>query len=385
MNNISLEDFFRAYFDCRQNKRNSLSALEFEIDFEKKLMELEREVNDGNYKISPSNVFITSRPVKREIFAAQFRDRVIHHLIVNKLNEFFEKEFIYDSYSCRKDKGTLFGIKRIEHFIRSCSNNYQKDCWILKIDIRGYFMSINKDILIEKLVNFIDKKYKKSDKERIIWLCSKIINNDSTENCILKSPYYKWKDLPKSKSLFHSSSRCGLPIGNYTSQIFANFYLNFFDHFVKNRLNIKYYGRYVDDAVFILENKGDLRFIMPKIKKFLEEELELKIHPRKIYFQHYSKGVEFLGSFIKPWRVYVSKRVKGNFWRKLKYLNNHLLDKGLNKEKKEHIVSVVNSYLGILSHFKTYKLRRKFLDCFNNNFWNYFKIGDNFKKINFKN
>ncbi len=372
MSKIVLEDFFRAYFDCRKNKRNSLNALEFEVDFEKKVIELWEEVNKKVYEISPFEVFVVNKPVKREIFAAQFRDRVIHHLVINKLNHLFEKEFIYDSYSCRKGKGTLFGINRVKHFIRSCSENYKNDCWILKADIQGYFMSINKDILINKLTSFIKEKYNGSDRDIIIWLCKKIINNNPTKNCVFKSSRGKWKGLPKSKSLFNSALRCGLPIGNYTNQVFANFYLNSLDHFIKSNLKIKYYGRYVDDFIMISRDKDLMKFILPKMKKFLWKKLKLKIHPRKIYFQHFSKGVEFLGAYIKPWRTYVSKRVKNNLWQKVNYLNKILSKNKLTNKDKIYIRSSVNSYLGILNHFQTYKLRRKFLSRLDNVFWDIF-------------
>ncbi len=122
---IALEDVFQAYFDCRKNKRNKLAALEFEVDFEKRVIRLWEEINSGSYKISPLDVFIVDKPVKREIFAAQFKDRIAHHLVINKLEPLFEREFIYDSYSCRKGKGTHFGIKRISRFVRQASRNYR--------------------------------------------------------------------------------------------------------------------------------------------------------------------------------------------------------------------------------------------------------------------
>ncbi len=141
---IEISEVFEAYFDCRKNKRNTANALAYEIDYENKLLQLHKEINDGTYKIGRSIAFIVNKPVKREIFAADFRDRVVHHLIINKLNHLFEKQFIYDSYSCRKGKGTLFGINRIDSFIRKCSKNYTRDCYILKLDIKGFFMHIDK-------------------------------------------------------------------------------------------------------------------------------------------------------------------------------------------------------------------------------------------------
>lgn len=213
-NDITLEDVFRAYYHCRQNKRNKLDCLEFDLDCEIRLIKLWEDIKKWDYKISPLSVFIVDKPVKREIFASSFCDRIIHHLIVMKLEPLFEKEFIYDSYSCRVGRGTHFGINRINKFIRRCSNNYKKECYVLKLDIKGYFMSINKLILINKLNDFIHQKYLLPDKEQLIWLCKKVVLNDTTNGCVIKSSLDRWDGLPRSKSLFYAKENCGIPIGN---------------------------------------------------------------------------------------------------------------------------------------------------------------------------
>jgi RNA-directed DNA polymerase len=380
-NEISLEDLFQAYFDCRKNKRNKIEPLSFELDFEKEVIKLWKEINKGLYKVSPLNVFISDKPVKREIFAAQFRDRIVHHLIINKLESVFEKEFIYDSYSCRKGRGTYFGIERIKRMIRRCSENYQKECWILKMDIKGYFMSINKDILFCKLKKLIEENYNESDKKKIIWLCKKIIENNPTKNCIRKSPREKWIGLPKSKSLFFASPHCGLPIGNYTNQVFANFYLNSFDHFIKSNLGLKHYGRYVDDFVIIDCDKEKLKKKIPVIRDFLYDNLKIILHPRKIYLQKSSKGVEFLGVLIRPWRSYVSSRIKCNFWELVGVVNQKLESKKLKEKEQKEILFQINSYLGVCSHCNTYSLRKKFLSELNWRFWGYFKTKNDLEKV----
>jgi RNA-directed DNA polymerase len=380
---ISLEDIFLAYFDCRKNKRNKLDALEFELDFEKNLIKLWKEINDGSYKIAPLDVFISDKPVKREIFAAQFRDRIIHHLIISKLNYLFEKEFIYDTYSCRKGRGTHFGIKRVKKFMRQCSRNYKRDCYILKMDIKGYFMSINNNILLKKLENFIDGKYFGDDKEKIIWLCDVIINNDSTINCTRKSAKRKWAGLPKSKSLFYAKKDCGLPIGNYTNQVLANFYLNSLDHFIKYKLRVRYYARYVDDFLIICYKKEKLKEKIPLIEEFLNENLKLKLHPKKTYFQHHSKGVEFLGTLIKPWRSYVTSRIKNNFYETIELTNENLKEEKLNQYGKQRVLSQINSCLGSISHTNSYKLRKTFLSRFVWKFWGYFRTTNYLSKIVF--
>jgi RNA-directed DNA polymerase len=165
--------------------------------------------------VSPgrSIAFIVDQPVKREIFAADFRDRVVHHLLINKLNPLFERMFIYDSYACRKSRGTHFGIQRIDRFIRQCSQSYTKECYVLRLDIQGFFMAIDKRILWAKLRDLITNQYQQPDKYRILSLCHKILSNNPTKNCFIKGSRYDWRDLPNDKSLFHSAPACGLPIG----------------------------------------------------------------------------------------------------------------------------------------------------------------------------
>ena len=210
-----LYDLFRAYYDARRNKRNTLNALAFEIDYEKKLFELYEEIKSGKYEISRSICFITFNPIKREIFAADFRDRIVHHLIYNYISPIFERLFIYDSYSCRIGKGTSCGIRRADHFIRSCSRNYSKDCWILKLDIKGYFMAIDKVILYKRIEETIKRNAKGTnfDIDLILRLIEKIVFNDPTKTVLLKANELIGTDCRNQKS-FYSGENKGLPIGN---------------------------------------------------------------------------------------------------------------------------------------------------------------------------
>jgi len=361
-----LEDLFRAYYDARKNKRNTMNQLRFEINFEQELFLLYDDIMQRSYVPNPSICFIVDYPVKREIFAADFRDRVVHHLLYNYLNPVLEKLFIDDSYSCRKGKGTLFGIHRIEQFIKECSGNYTKDCYILKLDIRGYFMSINKQLLWKQLQSmlkdFENKNFSNSNdfKDMLFWLLKIVIFHDSRDNCIVKGNKSDWEGLPLSKSLFHSPENCGLPIGNLTSQLFSNVYLHDFDQYVKNDLGVKYYGRYVDDFVIIHSDKEVLKKMVLQLGSHLKKALCLELHPKKIYLQHYSKGVSFLGSVIKPHRLYIANKTKSSFLRALKACGEELaaVDTKLTREK---VRARINSYLGIMQHFKCYNIKRKYL------------------------
>lgn len=358
---IELGDLFEAYHCCRKTKRNTINALAFEVDYEQNLIALWREINDGCYRPGRSIAFIIDKPVKREIFAADFRDRVVHHLIINTLNPLFEKEFICDSYACRQGRGTHFGIQRLDRFIRRCSRNYTADCYVLKLDIQGFFMAIDKRILWAKLRAFITKYYQQTDKDLLLTLCHKILANNPTKNCFIKGSRENWGDLPPDKSLFYSSPSCGLPIGNLTSQIFANVYLNAFDHFIKHDLNILYYGRYVDDFVLVHQDHDYLVSLISRIADFLKLELGLTLHPRKLYLQHYSKGVQFLGAIIKPNHIIIGKRAKGNFYQAIAWHNAATVERKPTREEQAAFLCSMNSYLGIMSHYNTYKVRKKTL------------------------
>ena len=354
-----LEDLFRAYFDARKNKRNTINALRFEKNFEHNLFDLFDDIVSRRYKPGKSICFVVDYPVKREIFAADFRDRVIHHFIYNYISPIFEKMFIGDTYSCRKGKGVHCGIRRIDHFIRSCSDNYASDCYILKLDIRGYFMSIPRDALFRKIEKTLFERKGEIDFDlpTVLYLLNETIFNDPTRNCIVKGEPSGWKGLPPGKSLFTARPNCGLPIGNLTSQLFGNFYLNDFDHYVRRDLKMGGYGRYVDDMIFVDKDENRLRSAIPKIRKYLSSNLSLTLHPDKTYLQHFAKGVAFLGAFIKPRRIYIANRVKGKLHGAIEK-GNRLIAKGwAEEEEARYFISSVNSYLGTMKHWKTYGLR----------------------------
>jgi len=361
-----LYDLFQAYYDARKNKRNTVNALAFEIDYEKNIFQLYNDLINKKYKIGQSICFISQKPVKREVFAADFRDRIVHHLIYNYINPFFEKSFINDAYSCRKNKGTSYGIKRVNHFIRSCSENYKKDCYILKLDIKGYFMGIDKNILYKKIERNINDDF-------ILQLIKKIIFYDPTKKCIIKGRKENWFGLPKSKSLFFAGKDKGLPIGNLTSQLFGNVYLNNLDYFIKHNLKCKYYGRYVDDIVIVHNNRKYLKAIIPVIRNYLQNNLLLKLHPNKIYLQHFSKGVSFLGTVIKPYRIYIKNKTKGNFYKKIQQFNAVTNSKFL---------ASINSYLGIMGNYNTFNLRKSiFENCLGGGLKEKFIVSPNYRKI----
>jgi retron-type reverse transcriptase len=357
---------FAAYYACRRNKRNTHNALLFELNQEKEIQSLYEEILSGTYQVGRSRAFIVFEPVQREIFAANFRDRVIHHYIISRLEPVFERLFIYDSYSCRTTKGTHFGISRIRRFIRSCSQNYTKDCYVLKVDIQGFFMNIRKEILLEKTLAIIEKYYKHFDRQLLIDLCRKVIMHNPVPDCIIKGTQRDWEGLPANKSLFSTGGKVGIPIGNLTSQVFANLYLNDFDQFVKRKLKQRYYGRYVDDCVFVHSSKEELEGLLVHLSAFLQENLALQLHPKKIYLQHYSKGILFTGIFIKPYCQYVGKRIRRKINATMinKYRLNFTSSDRDTDANLTHWIGSVNSYLGTCKHYDTYRFREQLVKRF---------------------
>ncbi len=363
-------DLFRAYYEARKHKRNTVNQLKFEVNFERELFSLYEEISTRNYKLRPSICFVVDVPVKREVFAADFRDRVIHHLICKYIDPILERLLIEDSYSCRKGKGTLYGIWRVDQFVKECSENYTKDCFILKLDIRGYFMNIDRYILEKQLSELlsdenIENAYHDTlqpDWSLVRYLIKEIIFQDVKQDCIIKGSSSDWEGLPLSKSLFHSPSGKGLPIGNLTSQYFSNIYMHALDDYITSTLGIKYYGRYVDDFVIVHRDKEFLKKLIPRIKDFLKTNLHLELHPKKIYLQHYTKGVLFLGAVIKPNRLYIANRTVSHFRKAIHGFNCQMaLQEFPDKDDLRRMRATVNSYLGVMQHFKSYNLKKKIL------------------------
>jgi RNA-directed DNA polymerase len=361
---IILENLYKAYFDARKNKRYTKEQLKFETNYESNIHTLYEQIITKSYKVKPCKAFVIEKPVYREVFAPQFVDRVVHHFIVRYINSEVEKKLIQDCYSCRIAKGTLYGIERAKYNMRSVTQNYAKDAYILKLDISGYFMNMNTTLLYQqiedlKLINNLECSV--AEKDFLNYLLKEIIFTNPIHQCKRVGKKELWQFIPKNKSLFHSPQNCGLPIGNYTSQIFGNIYLNEFDHWVQSSLGIKHYGRYVDDMFFMHQDKDFLKDCISTVQKKMNT-YGMEIHPKKIYFQHYSKGLHFLGRYIKPYRTYVSSRTKNNFLQMIKRMEKDLalgLDHLIDKQLLPYYHSCINSYLGFFIKANSYSFIKK--------------------------
>lgn len=374
---VYTDDMLQAYYDCRKNKRRTASAVVYEMDYESRLIALRDRINTRTYTPGKSICFVVSRPRYREVFAASFEDRIVHHYMAIRLEPLFEEVFSPRTFNCRKGKGQLYGINMLRNDIIECSRHYTASCWIMKLDLSGFFMSIDKQLLSGLLDDFIVKNYKGEDIEDLRYVCRVVILHSPEKNCERHSPIDMWQHLPANKSLFTNGEGKGVAIGNLFAQLFANFLLNILDWYLEE-IGIKYHGRYVDDFYCIHTDKAVLLNAVPKIRAKLAE-LGLKLNAKKFYLQHYTKGVEFTGAVVKPYRTYTCNRSVANFIAAVRRLNRAQCI-----EQVEPIVSSLNAYLGLMRHSNSYAIRRRVLSMIDKRLYEYIYIKGRFEIVAIK-
>lgn len=376
----------RAYRDARRNKAGTNNCIRFGMNREEEICELAQSILEHRYVMRPSICFLVTSPVMREVIAADFRDRLVHHLIFNFLNPHLEKLLIHDSYSCRKGKGTGFGVDRLEHHIRSCSRNYTLPCYALQGDISSYFMSIDRWKLYcmvqELMVRIGAQRDKKGRFIRdtklygwIEYLLKMVVLYDPMQNCEYRDPLRLFLQLPPSKSLRNSPEGVGLPIGNLTSQLFSNLYLNGFDQYMKRVLKVKHYGRYVDDFFCIGNDPEWLMSLVPKADAYLQEHLGLHMNMKKTKLTDVRQGVSFLGIHLKPYRRYVKTKTLKRMQIEVVRMNRTPEYRLRDHRVREDLLSRANSLLGILNQTRSYNLKRR---LFANSILYKFAYGDKY-------
>lgn len=355
-------DLYQAFYDAKRHKSKRSYVKKWERNLKANMEALCDELYTRTYRPLPSKCFIVDYPKKREIFAAMFRDRIVHHLYFNYTNKLYERTFIQDNYSCIKGRGTHYGIGRIRDFCRKESQNWQRKCYVMHLDIRGYFMHIDRKRLLEIAVDSLrkmsghlygDKTWGDTiDMGLVEWLTELIALLDPKENCVICGSKDDWVGLDPAKSMLHLEDGLGLPIGNLTSQLFSNVYLNRFDQFMKRELKCRYYGRYVDDAAVVSCDREWLLSLVPRIREFLKNELGFELHMGKLEISEVHRGVEFLGSYILPWRTYVSNH-------SLRRIEKKVAD--IDYGKPWVASRSINSYLGVFRHTASYNVRKRLL------------------------
>jgi len=297
------------------------------MHLEDNLLSIRNDLLEKRYKIGSYRTFVIYEPKERIIMALPFRDRVVQHALCNVIEPIFEKSFIFDSYACRIGKGTHRGADRVTEFLQKCDRIWERT-YCLKGDIAHYFPSVDRGILL----NIIQRKIGCKD---TMWLIEEVI--------------YSTGEEPK-----------GLPIGNLTSQLFANIYLNELDHFIKQKLRLRFYVRYMDDFVLLLNDKGMLHEVKKQIVDFLSDKLELELNHKTSIFP-VSQGINFLGYRIwKDYRLLRKENAK-KMKRRLKAFECKYREGRISLEE---IRQSLMSWLGHVSHCNSYNLRRKLLSHF---------------------
>ncbi len=347
---LTLESVFDAYFECRKHKRNTINQLAFEADLEANLVTLYRDLTEGRYAIGRSIAFVIQHPKVREIWAADFRDRVVHHLVYNAVRERFEKRFVRDSYACIPGRGTHDGMRRVSGFARSITRNWTHEAFFLKADIGNFFGSIDRHILLGLVLRHVEEDWLRS-------LIRQIALHDPRENAVFRSTPALFASVPRHKSLLHAPDGKGLPIGNLTSQFFANIYLNEMDQFIKHRLRASYYGRYVDDIVLFHNDPGVLNSWYYQIDDFLRDNLALHLHPNKKHMNRAESGIDFTGFIIKPGRTYLRRSSLARCRRKIAGWERS--DNPHDPDALKQFSHSMNSYLGQLRQVDGFKARKR--------------------------
>ncbi len=324
---ISIPNIFTSWEEFKSDKRKKADVQEFEFNLEPNLFALYRDLKGKRYVHSPYSGFYIYDPKVRHVHKASVRDRILHHAIFRILNPLYDKTFIANSFSCRIGKGTHKGVLAVERMIRSESRNFTRPCFALKCDVRKFFDSIDH----RTLLNILGRKITDQD---TMWLLNRVVESYSASQT----------------NLF---DRQGLPIGNLTSQLFANVYMNEFDQFVKHKLKVINYARYTDDFVIVSTDRAYLENILDPIKDFLDKKLQLSLHPNKVSIRACHQGVDFLGYVALPYHRLVRARTKRRIFRKLKE-RVAMFRSGTISE--DALSQSLRSYLGVLSHANAHQL-----------------------------
>lgn len=345
LKNWLIEELYLAYVMARKGKQNTVNVQKFEYNRDINLVLLAEDILSFKYKPTRSVAFIISEPTVREIFAADFRDRIVHHFLINQVGDFWEKRLSSRSFSCRRQKGTLYGIKRLEKDVQKVTCNWQKPAWVMKLDLQGYFMSLPRAGLVEKVVWGLDMQYPLQEKDPVYLICkhlwTEILLDDPISGVRIKGNKSDWKILPPSKSMFNSGEGKGIVIGNLTSQWASNIFLDSLDRYVTITLGFKTYGRYVDDMYFVASTKEELLLLRGKVEAYIKQ-MGLVAHPKKFFLQPIKNGVPFLGATVYTGRTLLG----GRFIKKLKLLNGQFEVYGC---CEKNLLSAV-SYRGLAKH-----------------------------------
>jgi RNA-directed DNA polymerase len=322
---VSVPNLLDAWKEFKRGKIKKKDIAMFDLRLEEWVFALHRKLITGTYMHDFYEAFFVCDPKRRHIHKAGVRDRVLHQAIFRVLYPIFDPHFIYDSYSSRELKGTHAGVRRLTDACRKVSGNWRRTAYALKCDVRKFFDSIDHEILRSLIL-------KKVDDPGVLWLIDEIFRS------------------------FEKETGKALPLGNVTSQLFANVYMNEFDQFAKHSLKAEHYFRYCDDFVIVHPDKEFLESLIPKIRDFLKNELSLTLHPNKVEIRKLSQGIDFLGYVILPHAQIVRTKTKQRLVRKIATAQS---DNKKGIISASELNSIVTSYQGVLSHSRSGALQAK--------------------------
>ena len=382
-----------AFEDCCRNKRTSAECIAYLERAADDLPRLARELYTCTYRPGASTCFLVRYPQYREVFAAGFRDRIVHHFICLLLNPHFEKCFRAQgnvSFNCRKGFGTLAAQRAAYAAIREATGRYRTEAWVYRGDLVSFFMSIDKRVLWRLLEPFIRSEYRGEYLRPLLYAARTVVFHCPQRLCTLSTPPGEWRrHIDEGKSLFACGDNFGMPIGNLTTQVFANFLLSFFDEWAADWLTghgcQRHYVRFVDDFVAVCPSKSLLKRFARDARVFLQSRLGLTLHRRKHHFQRASHGLRFVGAYAKNGRMYLANRTVARMTERVFGFNRMLERKRtVTLADLMRVEQVVNSYLGFCKGKRTYAIRKRALGQLGHGFYKYFYIGGHYERIRLK-
>ena len=367
---ITIPEMYTIYLKTRKNKRRSEDSVEFEIELEKLLTKLIENINKRIYDPNGNYTFIATEPTRngcREVFAAELGTRIQHHYIDYYMRDLMEQELTPFTFNNRKGKGVLKAVETVKEIIYKESNGYTEDCWIIKWDLKAFFMCILHDIIDKKIQKLIDDKYHGPEKDILKWMIHECIFAVPQNHCYKKSPDWKWDTIEPHKSLFNQPDGQGAAIGFLVWQMFINYYHNDIDKWITEELGLSFV-RFVDDMLIITKRKEFvLSYVLPELR-IRYKELNIVMQEKKFYCQHYSKGVKFCGVTIKYDRLYPNSRVIHNMNSKVDIFNK------IYYNKERHVsdfTNMLNSYFGVMKYMNAMNIILQTIDRIDKTWWKY--------------
>ncbi|MBQ7967071.1 MAG: reverse transcriptase [Bacteroidaceae bacterium] len=375
---ITLDSIVEAFYDCIATKKSNNDCIVFMTQYQEQLHQLWEDVCYARYRPSTISVFMKTWPVLREIGAAEFIDRVMQHWWFLRVNPIIEQRYRSMgnvSKNCRKNQGQKAAVDDAKRMVAA-----HPDWYVGKFDLKGCFMSVDKQLAWEMMDIFIRDNYHGSDIECLLYVNSVLICHNAQLDYRIKGNSSSWSVMPKDKSLIAQPVGWACPVGDLVSQVMVNFMLSAFDEYVTAILGYREYIRFSDDFVIFASTREELLQLVPKMDSYLREQLHQRLHPKKIHIQPVAKGFQWIGTIIHTNRVYISNRTRGRMYSRI-YEYNRLAEAGRALDYVENFAQSMNSYLGMMVHYNSYNIRKKVMYLIHPEWWKYVQFDGHCRKF----